>query len=568
MKIRIGTRGSDLALWQANHIASRLTEGGGGAVEVELCIIKTRGDTIDDVPLQNVEGKAFFTAEIEKALLDGEVDLAVHSHKDLATSSPDGLVIMAVPERGPVAEVLLIQEAAYDPGAPLLPLKAGARVGTSAPRRRAQLLALRPDLDVADLRGNVPTRVRRCQSGLYDAVVLAAAGIERLELSTEGLTCVALSLDDFVPAPAQGALAIQIRDGDKALADLCRAHLHHEATAARVEAERSLLERLGGGCSMPLGVHIDLEDGVRARAFLGAGCPTPEAPLRWAEATGETPQAAADAVLELLMSPTPTGFGPLAGTHVVLVGTGLSTDLGAGTSAPKGGGLAHSLEALGARVSHDQVLAHEELPQPQLSERLAALSAGDALAITSQEAARRLAGHTVPAGVGVAAVGPATARALASSGIEVSHVGEGGAAELARDLPLAADARVLFVCAEQPRDELRAGLEQRSIPVELLPVYRTVPADGGAPVGDADMRLYMSPSAVTASHAFGREASRPAALRLGLGTATCEALSAAGLDHHAPPSSGPAAALALAASLLVSRAGGREVSASSSRRTP
>ena len=169
MKIRIGTRGSDLALWQANYVKACLEPG----AEVEIIVIETRGDAIDDVPLQSVEGKAFFTAEIEKALLDGDIDLAVHSHKDLATSSPGGLVIGAVPERGPVEEVLLIRSESHDLGAPMIPLKAEARVGTSAPRRRAQLLTLRPDLNVADLRGNVPTRVRRCQSGTYDAVILA-----------------------------------------------------------------------------------------------------------------------------------------------------------------------------------------------------------------------------------------------------------------------------------------------------------------------------------------------------------------------------------------------------------
>lgn len=203
MKLRIGTRGSRLALWQAEHVAAALR----AEAEVEIVVLETRGDRIQGVPLSRVEGQAFFTAEIERALLEERVDLAVHSHKDLATESPPGLVIAAIPRRGPTAERLLILPEAGDPDALFLPLKRGARVGTSAPRRRAQLLALRPDLEVVDLRGNVPTRVDKLRARAFDATVLAAAGLERLGLDLSGLVDVPLSPTLFVPAPAQGALA-------------------------------------------------------------------------------------------------------------------------------------------------------------------------------------------------------------------------------------------------------------------------------------------------------------------------------------------------------------------------
>ena len=272
MKVRIGTRGSDLALWQANHVAGRLRAAGA---ETEIIVLKTRGDLIDDVPLSKVEGKAFFTAEIERALLDETVDLAVHSHKDLATEGPEELAIVAIPERAATAERLLIAPAAHDPSAPFLPLVQGARVGTSAPRRAEQLKTLRPDIEVLDLRGNVPTRARRVSEGRYDAVVLAAAGLDRLELDTGDAVVVTLPEETFVPAPAQGALAIQARARDTELAALCREVLHEETTARAVEAERRTLTRAGGGCSLPLGAATEaLPDGRwLARIFLGAGHP-------------------------------------------------------------------------------------------------------------------------------------------------------------------------------------------------------------------------------------------------------------------------------------------------------
>jgi hydroxymethylbilane synthase len=535
MKIRIGTRGSDLALWQANYVKACLEPG----AEVEIIVIETRGDAIDDVPLQSVEGKAFFTAEIEKALLDGDIDLAVHSHKDLATSSPGGLVIGAVPERGPVEEVLLIRSESHDLGAPMIPLKAEARVGTSAPRRRAQLLTLRPDLNVADLRGNVPTRVRRCQSGTYDAVILAAAGVQRLDLNTDGLVRVSLPVDIFVPAPAQGALAIQIREEDQELSKLCSSALHHEQTASSVRAERLLLERLGGGCSLPLGVHVHSQaEGFRARAFLGSGCPSEADGARWGDASGTTPLEAADAVCTQLLEGEETEAGPLASVTVALVGS--STD---GTS------LGERLRELGARVKHESVLGFEDVGAPDLSGKLARLTSGDALAVTSQEAARRLSDVRVPAGVTVAAVGPATARALSAVGLRATYVGKGGAAELARNLPVGEGGRVLFPCAEASRKEMAEGLAQRGVPLEKVVVYRTVQKAAGEHHEGADVRVYMSPSAVTSSVALGRESEQDHLIRVGLGGATCDALQDESLEHHRPSGSGPEAALALIAHL-------------------
>jgi hydroxymethylbilane synthase len=250
--LRIGTRGSDLALWQARRV-SELVSLLPGAPPVELVIIRTEGDRITDVPLSRVAGKAFFTKEIEQALAAGEVDLAVHSLKDLATALPYGLELGAVLEREDPRDALLA-------GAPVTldSLPSGARVGTSSLRRRAMLARARPDLELLELRGNVPTRVERMLEGRYDAIVLAAAGVVRLGLT--GHVRERLSLDRFLPAVAQGAMAVQTRERDERVLEWVRP-LDHAATRAATAAERSLLARLEGGCQIPVGALAEVAGG-------------------------------------------------------------------------------------------------------------------------------------------------------------------------------------------------------------------------------------------------------------------------------------------------------------------
>lgn len=242
--LRIGTRGSALALWQARHVAARLAAL-PGAPPTEIVEIHTQGDHVLDVPLSQVEGKAFFTKEIEEALLEGGVDLAVHSLKDLPTELPAGLALGAVLEREDPRDVLLTRD-----GTRFEDLPAGAVVGTSSLRRRALLARWRPDVELAELRGNVPTRVRKLDEGHYDAVVLAAAGVKRLGL--EERISQYLPVDRVPPAVAQGAVAVEVRDGDaRVLAVVER--LNHAATRAAATAERALLNTLEGGCQVPVG---------------------------------------------------------------------------------------------------------------------------------------------------------------------------------------------------------------------------------------------------------------------------------------------------------------------------
>lgn len=249
ISLRIGTRGSALALWQSRHVAALLERNLPG-MPIELVEIASLGDRLTDVPLSHVEGTGFFTASIEQALAARQVDVAVHSYKDLPVESTPGLVVAAVPQRGPVEDVLCARH-----GATLTSLAPGARIGTCSARRTAQVRMRRDDLEIVPLRGNVPTRVARINDDL-DAIVLARAGLVRLSLAAA--ISEVFTSEQMLPAPAQGAMAIQCRAGDRDLI-LRLSVLNHAPTRRAVEAERAMLHALGGGCSVPVGAlaHVD-----------------------------------------------------------------------------------------------------------------------------------------------------------------------------------------------------------------------------------------------------------------------------------------------------------------------
>jgi len=241
--IRIGSRGSKLALWQANFVADALRTRGES---VEILIIRTTGDQLQETALPT-PGKGLFTTEIENALRRNEVDVAVHSLKDLPTEIAPEFCVAAIPRRADARDVLLAREKVS-----LATLASSAHVATSSPRRRGQLLYLRPDLQVKPIRGNVDTRIRRLMEGDVDAIVLAAAGVERLKLTS--FVQEYLAPEIMCPAPGQGALAVQCREDDSATrAAVC--FLDDAETRFCVEVERNILARLGGGCSVPVGVH-------------------------------------------------------------------------------------------------------------------------------------------------------------------------------------------------------------------------------------------------------------------------------------------------------------------------
>ena len=242
--IRLGSRGSQLALWQANHVAA-LLRGEGHSVEVE--VIKTTGDRLQEVTFAQVGTKGMFTLEIEEALDAGRIDLAVHSLKDLPTQLPAQFTLGAIPVRVDPRDVVVSKDFAR-----LQDLPSGARVGTSSLRRRSQLRSLRPDLEYVEFRGNVDTRLRKLGEGQVEAIILAAAGLDRLEKT--GWIRERLEPELVCPAAGQGALAIEIRAGDVRMMDAV-AFLDDAVTRFAVTAERIALDALGGGCQVPIGVH-------------------------------------------------------------------------------------------------------------------------------------------------------------------------------------------------------------------------------------------------------------------------------------------------------------------------
>lgn len=262
-KLIIGSRGSELALWQANFVKREL-EKKNRNLSVDIKIIKTKGDKILDVALSKIGDKGLFTKELETELLNGSIDIAVHSLKDLQTEIPEGLMLAAVTKRHPAEDVLIARKK----GMTISKLREGAVVGTGSLRRKSQLLHIRPDIKTEELRGNLQTRLKRFFSSDWDAIILARAGIERLKLSRHISSVI--SFDEILPAVGQGALGIEIRvDNIKALNFL--KSIHDDKTYCEALAERALLKALEGGCQVPIGAHARVtSNGLIMEAVVGS----------------------------------------------------------------------------------------------------------------------------------------------------------------------------------------------------------------------------------------------------------------------------------------------------------
>lgn len=256
----IGSRGSKLALWQAEWVKSQLARLRPQA-QVRIEIIKTSGDVMRDVPLSVIGGKGVFTKELEEALLDKRIDIAVHSLKDLPTTLPKELAITAITEREDPRDALILRAEATNANASLQSLPDGAIVGTSSLRRQSQLKNSRSDLLLKDLRGNVDTRLRKLDEGMYDAIILASAGLRRLGFAQR--ISASISIQEMLPAVGQGALGIESRADDPATNELI-VLLEHQPTRAACTAERALLYALGGGCQVPIAAHAEV-DGAKLR---------------------------------------------------------------------------------------------------------------------------------------------------------------------------------------------------------------------------------------------------------------------------------------------------------------
>jgi hydroxymethylbilane synthase len=463
-RIVVGTRGSALAQWQTNYVLAALKRVAPD-LEIETHIIKTTGDKDQTRSLADLGGLGVFTKEIEHALLAREIDLAVHSLKDLPTETAAGLTIGAIPEREDPRDCIVSR---HKVGLQSLPR--GARIGTSSARRTAQLLALRPDVHIVPLRGNVDTRLRKAQSEEYDAVVLAAAGIIRLGRGSEITEY--LPLSTFLPDPGQGALAIEIRASDVEL-DLLVALLDHAPTRSAVTAERAFLRSLGGGCRMPIGAYAEWRG---AQLHLDALIASDDgAQIHRGEIAGEPSRAEelGTAMALRLRGAATSTRSPLQGRRILVT-----------RAQSQAAALADRLRALGAEPIEFPTIDFAPLEDfRELDRALYQAADFNWVIFTSANGARYVAERSSALGVGarglaaakLAAIGPATAGALEQIGLKVDFVptkylGE----QIALELPIQPGQRALLLRADIASDVLAHELTARGVVVANVEAYRTV----------------------------------------------------------------------------------------------
>lgn len=487
--LRIGTRGSELALWQARYIQSRLNHLN---VNSEIVIIKTKGDQIQHLGFDKMEGKGFFTKEIEEALLNDEVDIAIHSHKDLETTDPAGLTIVAMPQRSFANDILLIRKESVEPSSPLK-LKPNATVGSSSARRKVQILAALPDCKVEDLRGNVPTRIQKLRSGHYDGILLAKAGVARLELDLSDLEVVDLNPRSFVPAPAQGALAVQMKTDHPLLSVVAQLHNHEQADCVAVE--RALMKGMNGGCQMPFGAYCTKTDDLyELTAMYAATAITLPVVLH---ERGTNAEHLITTILQKLKNPTPQKrvfiSRPLEDNHPLRITGNLNgiewVDL--------------------PLIGFDELLFQNRIYKEEV------------LFLSSPQAAKMYHTLDVPIGCEVAVVGPGTARYL-PKGVNPFFIGRGDVELIGEAFKTYLGARkAVFFVGEGSRRTIQQALPESQYR-EIIG-YRFYPKQMVLP--SCDVYLVTSPSNVVSFSAHGRDAKV-----IAIGKATHEALQSKGIS--------------------------------------
>ena len=547
MQIRLATRGSRLAMAQSGMIADALR---GLGADVELVPVKTLGD-VSTAPLSSMGGVGVFVAAVRDAVLAGACDLAVHSLKDLPTTRAEGLTLGAIPDREDPRDALCARD-----GLGLWRLPRGAKVGTGSPRRAAQLRAVRSDLEIVDIRGNVDTRLGRVGADL-DAVVLAAAGLNRLGLS--GAITEFFEPDVLMPAPAQGALALECRTGDTELLALL-VQLDHSPTRIAVEAERELMRLVEAGCAAPFGALAEIvppssvdpipdtpADLFHAMEEVDATLPSAGGWFRL-QARLATPEGMTTLAKSIRFEGGPLGLSPRSpdlrtvGTIKKIVAT-MAQDLaplvGLRVLMPPSR-LAEAVALRGAQVTTAAFTRHTTVTDPRLAARIDEFAAGgyDWLVLTSARtlgALRELGvdlSAVLPEATKVAAVGPATAAAAREAGLPVDLLptsGSGGA-DLAATFP-DEPGRVLVPGAADPAAGLDAGLTARGFQIDRVAVYRAEPVDGldeeirlGCPDG-FDAFVVTAPSVVRAAAEL---LGRPGPPVVALGESSAAAARAAG----------------------------------------
>ncbi len=504
IKITIGSRGSDLALWQANHIKNSLENFGA---KVEIKIYKTQGDNIQHLSLDKLEGKGFFTKELEEALLSKEIDLAVHSHKDLPTVSPAGLMIAAVSEREDPSELILIRKEAYD-GTLEFSFKKNAVIGTSSARRKAQLLSFRNDVEIKDIRGNVPTRIQKLRDGNYDAILLAKAGVSRLGLDLSDLVVYEVNPKKIVPAPAQGVLALQIRESDKELFQFLQ-KIHATEVQECIAIERRLLNLFEGGCHMPLGAYAIAENNVY-KLWVSKAEEATDVPQRlYLEST--TAEGMADKALSILKQ------NPLKGKKIFISRSTNDVSF-----------LKSSLVAAEAELEGISGIQTQSIALPQLDYTHAHI-----IFFNSKNAVQHFFKQepTLAKDVKYAAFGPGTEKAIYQQGYEVDFSGKSSdpMQVAAQFLSKFADGkRIVFPKAIQSLQSVSSILSRHHF-VEQVDVYETSSIEN-VELPMADVYVFTSPSNVTA---FTSTLDTINTKVVAIGPSTAEALNLKGIKVHA-----------------------------------
>jgi hydroxymethylbilane synthase len=520
--ITVGTRGSALALTQANMAASALRQAHPG-LEVRIKTITTIGDRILDVPLSKIGDKGLFVKELEAALLDSEIDLAVHSAKDLPSQLPDGLTLAAFLPRGDARDALVLRASSTSSGRyPLDALPAGARVGTSSPRRICQLRALRPDLHIEDIRGNVDTRLRKLADGQFDALVLAAAGLERLGLIERGaddiavkvtlnhaeLVAIPVATALMLPAVAQGTLAVECRASDARTNEMLTA-LDDAGTRIATLAERSFLRVLEGGCQAPIAAHARVNAGqvhltglvgsldgtaIVKRDTTGAAHSAEQLGARLAE---HVIAGGGRAILARLRAASRQPSRPLSGMSIVIT-----------RAESRAASLVAKLRELGATPILYPVIAYappEDMRTFDAAMQRLMRCDYDWLALTSATSVEaihdwlRANGAQPMPRVRIAAVGPATAQAcealLQHRATVVPEADAFNATSLATVMGVQRGERVLLLNADIAKPDLQAQLQLAGAQVDRVIAYRTIPAP---PSEDVDLSALLRAKAVHA----------------------------------------------------------------------
>ena len=459
--IIIGSRGSELALWQANYVKDQLKSIG---LSSTIKIIKTKGDQIQHLSFDKIEGKGFFTKEIENELISNKIDLAVHSLKDLETNQPEGLCIAAVPPRENPADCLLIHSKGFDQKQDLN-LKDYSVVGTSSARRKNQLLFFREDIQLKDLRGNVPTRVDKLRKGEYDAIVLAKAGLNRLNIDLKEFHVVNLSPHVFIPAPAQGALGLQVREEDDFLREQLK-KLNDATTSESVHFERAILNQLGGGCHSPFGAYSDLDHMGNRQIWTTSANEVNDIPTRC---------FGSNKIVEDIIS-------KLNNNHPTFK-VWISRELSNKTAFKR------LIEKANGTITARSLISKEVVP-------LTSLPKTDWVFINSSFALDSIAIHIEKLKeIKWAAFGKATASYLQKVGIEPTFIGEGSPKQVAQQFFNKLGKDTVFI----PSSNLSLGTVQELIPSsqkEVITTYNTVYKKEKIP--DQDCLVFTSPSNVEA----------------------------------------------------------------------